>query len=241
MNTPRTDADAFRRMTRRQLLALAPLAVIGGIAVPSWRERLLGGGLAFSDFASSVLARPALLAPTYPDAALTPLDRFPYNSFDAVEPELDLDAWRLHVEGAVARPGAYPLDAIKALPRHAQNVRHVCIEGWSVIGSFAGARLADFLALVGVDPAARFVEVTCYDDYYTSCDLANCLHPQTLLCYEMYGRPLDRGHGAPLRIHLPTKLGYKSAKYLFSLRVSAALGPRRGFWEDQGYSWHGGI
>ena len=71
--------------------------------------------------------------------------------------------------------------------------------------------------------------------------MASCLHPQTLLCYEMYGKPLDRGHGAPLRIHMPTKLGYKSSKYLISLRVSNVLSRDKGFWEDQGYSWYAGI
>ena len=110
-----------------------------------------------------------------------------------------------------------------------------------VIGNFGGARLSDFLQMVGADPAARFVEVSCLDDYYSSYDIESCLHPQTLLCWEMYGQALTAEHGAPLRLHMPVKLGYKSAKYIYSIRVTNVLGKEKGFWEDQGYSWYGGI
>jgi DMSO/TMAO reductase YedYZ molybdopterin-dependent catalytic subunit len=81
----------------------------------------------------------------------------------------------------------------------------------------------------------------CGDDYYESLDMATARHWQSLLCDEMYGRPLTREHGAPLRLVLPTKLGYKQAKYIVGLRVSAALGVKRGYWVDQGYSWYGGL
>lgn len=244
MNADSPDAlsDAqLRRLTRRHLLALAPLASLGLLAIPSLRQRFLSLGLDFSDRVSEAVFRPSQLAPTFRDDQLTPAEQFPYNSIGPDEPDVDLASWELLVEGMVARPGSYSLAAIQALPKVEQNARHVCIEGWSVIGKFGGARFADFLDHVGADPAARFVEVLCHDDYYTSFDMASCRHPQTLLCYEMYGRPLDRGHGAPLRVHMPTKLGYKSAKYLFSLEVRDRPPRKRGFWEDQGYSWHGGI
>jgi DMSO/TMAO reductase YedYZ molybdopterin-dependent catalytic subunit len=71
--------------------------------------------------------------------------------------------------------------------------------------------------------------------------MPSAVHPQSLLCYEMYGRPLLPGHGAPLRLSLPTKLGYKSAKYLTQLTVTNELGDRRGYWVDQGYSWFAGL
>ena len=77
------------------------------------------------------------------------------------------------------------------------NTRHICVEGWDVIGRFGGARLSDFLQMIGADTKARFVYVECADDYYESLDMATALHPQTLLCYEMYDRPLTREHGAP--------------------------------------------
>jgi DMSO/TMAO reductase YedYZ molybdopterin-dependent catalytic subunit len=95
--------------------------------------------------------------------------------------------------------------------------------------------------LVGADPSARFLETRCADDYYESLDMATARHAQSLLCDEMYGRPLTREHGAPLRLILPTKLGYKQAKYLVGLHVTDGLGAKRGYWVDQGYSWYGGL
>ena len=182
-----------------------------------------------------------LSAPTFSDAEVTPFDQFPLNSYLADDPEIELDAWRLHVSGRVAKPGEYTLRDLRALPRVRQNTRHICIEGWDVIGSFGGVRLDDVLTSVGADARARFVEVTCADDYYESLDMASARHAQSLLCDEMYGRPLTREHGAPLRLILPTKLGYKQAKYIVGLRVSDVLGAKRGYWVDQGYSWYGGL
>jgi DMSO/TMAO reductase YedYZ molybdopterin-dependent catalytic subunit len=132
------------------------------------------------------------------------------------------------------------LAQFQALPRVQQNTRHVCVEGWDVIGRFGGARLSDFLQIVGADPTARFITVNCADDYYESLDMATALHPQTLLCYEMYEQPLTREHGAPLRLQIPTKIGYKQAKYLTELKVTHALA-KVGYWEDQGYSWFYGM
>ncbi len=159
-----------------------------------------------------------------------------------LEPEIDFEHWTLSVSGLAQKPGEYALAQIQALPKTTQNTRHVCVEGWDVIGNFGGARLRDFLQLIGADGAARFLYVECADGYYETLDVSTALHPQSLLCYEMYGKPLERGHGAPLRLSLPTKLGYKSAKYLTKLEVTNVWKPdRRGYWEDQGYSWFAGL
>ena len=127
-----------------------------------------------------------------PTASVTPLERFPLNSYLVDDPEVDLDAWRLEVSGLVGRDAGHTLDAIAQLPKVVQNTRHVCVEGWSVIGNFGGVRVADFLDRVGADPRARFLEVDCADDYYESIDMASARHPQSLLCYEIYGQPLAR-------------------------------------------------
>jgi DMSO/TMAO reductase YedYZ molybdopterin-dependent catalytic subunit len=220
---------------------MAPLLGASVLFVPSGREWLMTHGLRLADDASEATFRSTHLAQTFDDRALTAFDRFPFNSYLADDPGVDLDTWRLAVDGLVQHPGEYTLDAIRQLPKIAQNTRHVCVEGWNVIGNFAGARLADFLDRIGADPSARFVEVSCADDYYESIEMAAARHPQTLLCYEMYGQPITREHGAPLRLAIPTKIGYKSAKYLMTLRVSRVLSARRGYWEDQGYSWHAGL
>ncbi len=230
----------FRRLNRREALKLSPALLLGAFAIPKVRDSLLLRGLKFSDWASGLWFRRGHLARTYSDSEVTPLDRFPFNSYDVDDPGIDLGKWTLAVSGEVQRPGKYALDQIKALPKVRQNTRHICVEGWDVIGNFGGARISDFLNLVGANRNARFLFVACADDYYETLDMPSALHPQSLLCYEMYGQPLERGHGAPLRLSLPTKIGYKSAKGLTEIRVTNVL-DRRGYWEDQGYSWFYGL
>ncbi len=236
----RIDARRFRSISRRELLKLTPVLALGAFAIPKLQERLLKAGLGFSDWASAKLFRPGHLAPTFADSDLTPFDKFPINGYDVEDPEVDLDKWTLTVSGAVQKPGEYSLAQIKTLSRLTQNTRHVCVEGWDVIGRFEGVRLSDFLKMIGADPNARFIAVECADDYYESLDMATALHPQTLLCYGMYGQPLTRKHGAPLRLTIPTKIGYKQAKYLTDLKVSHVL-EKAGYWEDQGYSQFYGL
>lgn len=230
----------FKGVTRRELLKLTPLAALGAFAIPRLREPLLKYGVGFGDWASAKLFRQEHLAPTFADSELTPFDKFPINDYDVDDPEVDLDRWTLTVSGAVQKPGDYTLAQVQALPKVTQNTRHVCIEGWDVIGRFGGVRLSDFLNLIGADTTSRFVYVECADDYYESLDMATALHPQTLLCYEMYGQPLTREHGAPLRLNIPTKIGYKQAKYLTDFKVTNLL-ERVGYWEDQGYSGFYGL
>jgi DMSO/TMAO reductase YedYZ molybdopterin-dependent catalytic subunit len=236
----RTDSRKFRGMSRRELLKLTPLIALGAFAIPGLQKPLLRTGLAFSDWASARLFRSGHLAPTFSDSDLTAFNKFPINDYDVDDPEVDFDKWTLTVTGAVQKPGDYTLPQIQGLPKITQNTRHVCVEGWDVIGRFAGVRLSDFLKMIGADPTARFVNVECADDYYESLDMATALHPQTLLCYEMYDQPLTREHGAPLRLNIPTKIGYKQAKYLTDLKVSHVL-ERVGYWEDQGYSGFYGL
>jgi len=231
----RTDSRKFKKVTRRELLKLTPVLAIGAFAIPPLQEALLKTGLGFSDWASALLFRSRHMATTFSDSEVAPFEKFPINGYDVADPGVDLDKWTLTVAGSVRKPGDYKLAQFQALPRVRQNTRHVCVEGWDVIGRFGGARLSDFLQMIGGDTTARFVYVECADDYYESLDMATALHPQTLLCYEMYDRPLTREHGAPLRLQIPTKVGYKQAKYLTSLSVTNVL-TRVGYWEDQGYS-----
>jgi DMSO/TMAO reductase YedYZ molybdopterin-dependent catalytic subunit len=231
----RMKKSQFKRITRRELLKLSPVVALGAFAVPSLQKPLLNAGLGFSDWASRMLFRMGHLAPTFADSELTPFEKFPINDYDVDDPEIDLDRWTLTVSGAIQKPGDYTLADIQRLPRIAQNTRHICVEGWDVIGRFAGARLSDFLNLIGADTTARYVYVECADDYYEAIDMATALHPQSLLCYDMYDRPLTREHGAPLRLTIPTKIGYKQAKYLTALKVTNVL-QKLGYWEDQGYS-----
>jgi len=229
------DGRKFASVSRRELLKVAPVLVLGAFAIPAFQERLLKTGLGFSDWASKWIFRRGHLAPTFADSALTQFEKFPINDYDVDDPGVILENWTLKVSGEVQKPGEYKLEQIQELPRVRQNTRHVCVEGWDVIGRFGGARLSDFLTMIGADTSAQFITVGCADDYYESLDMATALHRQTLLCYEMYDQPLTREHGAPLRLNIPTKIGYKQAKYLTNLRVTNVL-DKVGYWEDQGYS-----
>src|SRR6266496_3972061 len=213
------DEGKFARVSRRELLKVAPVLALGAFAIPKLQAPLLKKGLGFSDWAAALLFRQGHLVATFSDAEVAPFEKFPINGYDVDDPGVDFATWTLSVGGAVQNPGAYRLEQIQALPRIRQNTRHVCVEGWDVIGRFGGTRFSDFLNMIGADTSARFISVACADDYYESLDMATALHPQTLLCYEMYDRPLTREHGAPLRLNIPTKVGYKQAKYLTDLKV----------------------
>src|SRR5262245_52760548 len=117
-------ADPLRRVTRRELLKLSPLLGLGAFAVPSWRQWLLEAGVSWSDTASGLIFRQEHRAIVHSDADVVPLDRFPYNYYDVLEPAIDFETWALKVGGAVARPGLYTLEHIRALPKVVQNTRH---------------------------------------------------------------------------------------------------------------------
>jgi DMSO/TMAO reductase YedYZ molybdopterin-dependent catalytic subunit len=240
MNGNSIDEKKFRLVSRREMLKLTPVLALGAFAIPGLQQGLLKKGLGFSDWASARLFRSGHHATTFGNADVAPFDKFPINGYDVDDPGVDLENWKLTVSGAVKTPGRYTLAQVQALPAIRQNTRHVCVEGWDVIGRFGGARLSDFLTMIGADPTAKYITVTCADDYYESLDMATALHPQTLLCYEMYDQPLTREHGAPLRLQAPTKVGYKQAKYLMELKVTHVL-DKVGYWEDQGYSWFYGL
>ena len=151
-------------------------------------------------------------------------------------------AWRLSIDGLVARPGSYSLADLKRFPSRTQITRHVCEEGWSAIGEWTGVPLSRVLDSAGLLPAARFVSFYLYHDWADSIDMLDALHPQTLLAYGMNGRDLSVPHGAPVRLRVETQLGYKSMKYLQRIVVTDELddGGEKGNIQN-GWSWYAGI
>ncbi len=195
-------------------------------------------------------------AKLYPDSAI---DReFRVNGFDtpadSTYAALRRDAfasYKLVVDGAVDRPQALPLPHLRALATLAQTTRHDCVEGWSAIGKWRGVQLSTVLALAQPRANARFVIFHCFDrssdgdPYYESLDLHEATHPQTLLALDLNDRPLDADHGAPVRLRVPTQLGYKSAKWVQRIELAENFksvgNGKGGYWEDQGYDWYAGI
>ena len=228
-------------LSRRQLLKLSPVLLLAGCnSAPEGKtESFLRTFQGFNDWMQSKVFNPERLAAEYSDNELTTEERFRVNGKDAESPDIQVDNWAVTVEGLVDRPGSYPLKTILHLPKRVMNTRHCCVEGWSMIPKWGGTPLRGLLELAGVRPEARYIAVESADDYTTSYDMPSALHAQTLICYEAYGKPLTIEHGAPLRIVMPTKLGYKSAKWVRKIVVTNDK--PGGYWEDQGYDWFAGI
>lgn len=159
--------------------------------------------------------------------------------------------FRLWVNGDVAKPRSFTLGQLAEFRRVTQITRHDCVEGWSVIGKWSGVRLGDVVDAVMPRSDSHFVIFHCMDRddqgalYYESLDLVQAHHPQTILATSLNGMPLDPDHGAPVRLRVPTQLGYKSAKWIQRIEVmpnfAKLRGGNGGYWEDQGYEWYAGI
>ncbi len=231
----------MNNLTRRDLLKFSPLVLLAACDVaPEGRTAsFLHSVQLFNDWVQAKVFSPSKLAPEFSDADLTPETGFRINGKDEDAPDIDLDTWALSIEGMVKKNGSYTLQQIAEMPKRVMNTRHCCVEGWSMIPKWGGTPLRSFLEFAGADLQAKYLSVQCGDDYYTAFDMPSALHPQTLLCYEAYGKPLSLEHGAPVRIVMPTKLGYKSAKWINKLIVTNEK--PGGYWEDQGYDWFAGI
>ena len=147
--------------------------------------------------------------------------------------------WRLTVDGMVARPASFSIEQIKSFPQGRQTTMLACEEGWSYIAEWIGVPLSHILDLVGALPQARYVIYRSFQSVWVdSIDMAEALHPQTLVTYGMNGDDLPVAFGGPLRMRLPKQLGYKSAKYLN--RVTVTDDPKS-LWLEVGYAWYAGI
>lgn len=154
--------------------------------------------------------------------------------------------WRLAVEGLVAEPVSLSLDGVKRFPARRQITEIACEEGWSYIAEWIGTPLADILQAAAIKPQARYVVYFSIEDaWWESIDMADALHPQTLVAYGMNGGDLPVAFGGPLRLRVPRQLGYKSIKFVNRIAVTDSL---KGFGKglgsaspETGYAWYAGI
>jgi DMSO/TMAO reductase YedYZ molybdopterin-dependent catalytic subunit len=154
--------------------------------------------------------------------------------------------WRLTVDGMVTRPASFSLAELKSFPRRSHITMIQCEEGWSYIGEWTGVPLSHVLELVGALPQVRYVVYrSIQPDWWESIDMADALHPQTLLAHGMNGSELPVRFGGPLRLRVPRQLGYKSVKYLTRLTIADNLkqfGKGLGSASPEGgYAWYAGI
>jgi DMSO/TMAO reductase YedYZ molybdopterin-dependent catalytic subunit len=252
----------MRRLTRRSFTTGAAVALAGlgawswlttaapddGLPWPLRRMLRFNQGLAEGVFSSNRLAA------TFPAEKAQGAART--NGLFGLEGDVDAGSWRVRVEHE-GRPGgdqAITLEAVRTLPRTTQVTEFKCVEGWSEIMGFGGVRFLDFVTTFSLgtrsgrrpDPTGnprdlyRYVYLaTPGEGYYVGLDVASALHPQTLLCDTLNGQPLTREHGAPLRLYLAVKYGYKSLKRISLIRFQDTR--PADFWADRGYDWYAGL
>jgi len=233
--------DPTRRLFLRGGLSVGVLAVLTGCDIVDGMsaEDALRAISRFNDRAQALLFSPDRLAPTYPESAIT--KPFPFNAYYTEDeaPEVDAADFKLALGGLIDNKTPWTLDALYALPQETQITRHVCVEGWSAIGKWTGVRLAEFLRRIGADTTARYVHFTCAEGYSTSIDMPTALHPQTQVTFRYDGEILPRKYGFPMKVRMPTKLGFKNPKYVVEMVVTNDY--TGGYWENQGYNWFSGL
>ena len=229
-----------RRQFLRGALTLGGLSMLTGCVLDNsaTADAALTKISQLNDKAQAFLFSPTRLAPTYPESMIT--RPFPFNAFYAESEVVEVDEsdYALEVTGLVADKKKWTLPELHAMQQEDQVTRHICVEGWSAIGKWGGVPFASFLKRVGADTSAKYIGFKCADDYFTSIDMATALHPQTLLTLTYDGQVLPPKYGFPMKLRMPTKLGYKNPKHIQAMFVTNTY--PGGYWEDQGYNWFGG-
>lgn len=228
-----------RRIFAKRALSLGAISMLTGCSLDSSEsvENALMIMSRLNDTAQGWLFDINRLAPTYNESQIT--KPFPFNAYyEEDEIRSSPVNFKLKISGLVENSRNWTLDELRAMPQTSQITRHICVEGWSAIGKWGGIKFSDFLNQIGADKSAKFIGFRCHDDYYTSIDMPSALHPQTLLTLTYADEVLPAKYGYPMKLRIPTKLGYKNPKYIQEIFVTN-VNPG-GYWEDQGYNWFGG-
>ena len=232
--------SSSRRRFLRNGLTLGGIAMLTGcdLSDNTHVEQALSRISRFNDRVQGWLFNADHLAPVYAESQIT--RPFPFNAFYAEEeaPDINGEDYRLEVSGLVLNKQPWTLPQLHSMTQISQVTRHICVEGWSAIGKWGGVPFAQFLQAIGADLSANYVSFKCADDYYTSIDMATALHPQTIMALTYDGQILPRKYGYPMKLRMPTKLGYKNPKHIQVIEITNRF--PGGYWEDQGYNWFGG-
>jgi DMSO/TMAO reductase YedYZ molybdopterin-dependent catalytic subunit len=246
---PDDDARQFVKNKSRRAFLTAGIAAVAGVGGYEWlrsrrqeemvpwpQRRVLG----FNEKLAHGYLSDSHLAPTYDASAIGTLKP---NGEYGLDDDVDADTWRLQViANSEMAPLALTLADIKALPSATQITRLHCIEGWSTVVQWTGARFSDFTRRYfppGAQLPSYVYMETPDSQYYVGLDTKSALHPQTLLCYERNGEALEDEHGAPLRLVIPVKYGIKNIKRIGSIRYTNTR--PKDYWAEQGYDWFSGL
>jgi DMSO/TMAO reductase YedYZ molybdopterin-dependent catalytic subunit len=233
--------DVQRRSFMKQTLSLGALMMLSGCAdgyEPEFADNILDKMSSWNDRAQAWLFSSNRLAPTYTQADV--VDPFRFNAYYGVEEVRTVDeaTYKLELSGMIAKKDSWTLDQLRALPQESAITRHICVEGWSMIGKWGGVPLKTFLEMVGADTTAKYVGFKCADDYWTSLDMPTALHPQTIMALTFNDKVLPKENGFPFKVRVPTKLGFKNPKHVMEIFVTNDY--PGGYWEDKGYNWFSG-
>ncbi len=230
-----------RRNIIKSSLSLGALSLLTGCDISDNEavQAMFARVSRWNNFVQGELFSSAKLAPEYPESMA--VKDFRYNAWYHADqaPVLDAASYRLELAGLIETKTPWTVAQLYALPQRTQVTRHVCVEGWSMIGQWTGAPLNELLRRVGADTTARYVGFVCADGYYESIDMATALHPQTIMAFQLSGQTLPPQYGFPFKIRIPTKLGFKNPKFVTALYVTNRN--PGGFWVDRGYNWFSGI
>jgi DMSO/TMAO reductase YedYZ molybdopterin-dependent catalytic subunit len=258
---PAAEAERHIRVLTRRSLLRGALAAGAGLATWHWAMgRSEDGGLPwplrraleYDERLAEAVYRPDRLVPTFAPARADPNPRV--NGVIGLEGAFDAAAWQLQVVNVV-RPGgraSFTLPEIQALPAVRTVMELKCVEGWSILVDWTGARLSDLMAqcppptrsgrpfdVRRPEDLPRYVAMATPDAaYFVGLDMASALHPQTLLAYAINGEPLSIEHGAPLRLVIPIKYGIKNLKRIGTILYTDTR--PSDYWAEQGYDWYAG-
>ncbi len=243
MNNPNEGATA---RSRRAFLTMGVSAAAGygGYAWLRSRSQLGGveapirGVLRGNEKVAEAYFSDGHLSPAFALSKVNPATRV--NGDIGLGDDFDPRQWNLHVQSADGTRQV-TMAQLRELPRYEQITQLNCIEGWTVIVQWAGARFADFTARYAPQSGdTKYVHIETPDQaYFVGLDAASALHPQTLLCYEMNGAALTSAHGAPLRLVIPVKYGVKNIKRIGKITYT---NDRPGdYWANEGYDWYAGL
>ena len=233
-------ANIERRLFLKRGLSLGALSLLTGCNITEQEsvQRVLMAMSRWNDGAQQWLFNPRRLAPEFPESRIT--RPFPFNAYYSEDEVVEVDgsSYKLELAGMIRERKPWTLAQLYALAQVSQVTRHICVEGWSAIGKWSGVRFSDFLARVGADTTAKYVGFQCADDYYGSIDMATALHPQTIIALRYGDEILPPKYGYPMKLRIPTKLGFKNPKHITAMFVTNEY--PGGYWEDKGYNWFSG-
>ena len=241
-----------RYIKRRTIVSLSVFLVLMIAGVVGWRylyklpegangaKKPLRAALDANESLLSGFFSSQKLAKTFPASEAVTTVRL--NGGEGVADAVDTANWRLHIAKSNGDTLLLSLDDIKSLPKEEEVFNFKCIEGWSQVTRWGGVRWSELMKAYHLDKEAKMKYAglsTPNEQYYVGIDMKSAMHPQTLLCYELNGKPLPKGNGFPLRLIITVKYGVKNLKQIGTMFFSNT--PPPDYWAERGYDYYSGL